>query len=144
MKKLLTLCLVFASLTGKGQTKITHEENAILTKDKTLEKLDAYAPDNAVIVFTTGYLGDQIHITAGNKFIYKSATSAPAKRIASIEITPNDADITVKFFRNGRNHEVTLHKTDLKKYKYVYISKDVMTDYKDMIITYSNETKYSF
>ena len=143
MRSLLIVFLIFASQICQGQTKTVFENNSTLTKSTKLEKLDAYSPNKSVIVFTDGYWGDTVHIIIGEKVISKSVITIPQIGFANLEIVLNDSDVKISF-RDGSNQEIILNKTDLKKYKYAYISKGNTKENKKIQIIYSNETKYSF
>ena len=143
MRLSLTVFLIFASLICNGQIKTVYENNSTITKSAKLQKLDAYSPNKSVIVFTEGYWGDTIHIIIGEKVISKGVVTIPQIGYANLEIVKNDFDIKVSF-RDGSNQEIVLNKTDLKKYKYAYISKGNTKENEKIKIIYSNETKYSF
>ncbi len=143
MRLSLTVFLIFASLICNGQIKTVYENNSTITKSAKLQKLDAYSPNKSVIVFTEGYWGDTIHIIIGEKVISKGVITIPQIGYANLEIVKNDPDIKVSF-RDGSNQEIVLNKTDLKKYKYAYISKGNTKENEKIKIIYSNETKYSF
>lgn len=105
-----------------------------------LQKLNADTNDKSVIVFTSGFDNDTIKIISGSKNIFeKSLKTDDRIGFSTLSTINNEEKIEVQIF-TGNLIQIFLKQKDLKKYKFVYISRSVLKKNKYKL-EYSNKWK---
>jgi len=107
---------------------------------KIFEKFQAQTPDKSVVVFTASFEKDTITILNGNKEIFKSEVeTTPQTGFSGFWVVSNLE--TVELIVNKPNGiKIKFKQEDLKKYKFVYLSRDAWKRDK-YEIEYSNKWK---
>ncbi len=105
---------------------------------KLFEKFNAGTKDKSVIVFTSGFENDTIKIINSNvNGLKKLITSSENTGFSTLIVVSNDSKTEVYMFTDNPV-KISLKQNDLKKYKFVYISKSVFK--KDQYqLEYSNK-----
>jgi hypothetical protein len=105
-----------------------------------LKAANAEATDKSIIVFTSWFERDTIKIINGEEIIFdKVIQTSPDTGLSAIKPISNDKTVSILIL--SPNHfDIKLKKTDLQKYKFVYIKRDAWKRNK-YSLEYSNEWK---
>lgn len=154
MKKLLLFLLMALALTACGSKKkaatapdepakaeIQYRDDFRATtaakKNKLLKTLKATGKNYSVLIFTKGFKGEQITVTADGKTLYRGNQISNLKSGIADQIRIiNTAD--TKVFDNLTKAEVILPADETQKHKYIYLMKNNDGKGNPFVITYSN------
>jgi hypothetical protein len=104
------------------------------------EKFDAKGLDKSVIVFTGWFEKDIIKIVNGNNVIFDEPVETnPQTGFSVFKVASNEEIIEIQVLTD-KLFKISLKQEDLKKYKFVYISRDAFKRDK-YGIEYSNNWK---
>ena len=127
-----------------GNVKTIYTKGELYPKsypiNQIFEKFNAGGLDKSVIVFTGWFEKDSIKIVNGGKIIFEEPVNTkPETGFSTFWVASNEEKIEV-IVPNPKGIKITFKQEDLKKYKFVYISRD---DYKrdKYEIEYSNKWK---
>ena len=135
------LILIFYSC-GNVKTIFTEGElNPNGYPEKQLfEKFDAGGKDKSVIVFTSSFDKDTIKIMSGEKSVFDEPVETNSQTGFSVfKVVSNQEKVEI-IVSNPKGIKITLKNEDLKKYKFVYLSRDAWKRDK-YEIEYSNKWK---
>jgi hypothetical protein len=105
-----------------------------------LEKYNAGGKEKSVIVFTGGFENDTVKIVNGEEVIFEEPVNTNVQTgFATFWVTSNEKKIEIQIFAD-KFAKISLKEVSLKKYKFVYISRDSWGKRK-YTIEYSNEWK---
>lgn len=153
MKKILLFLLMALALTACGSKKkaTTVDEPAkpevqyrddfratsAAKKNKLLKTLKATGKNYSVLVFTKGFKGEQITVTADGKTLYRGNQISNLKSGIADQIRIiNTTDI--KVLDGLSKTEVILPAEETQKHKYIYLMKNNDGKGNPFVITYSN------
>ncbi len=110
------------------------------TEKNILKKLNADANDKSVVVFTSGFDNDTIKIISGSKNVFERSVKTDDRiGFSTLSAINNEEKTEVQIFSDSPV-KIFLKQNDLKKYKFVYISRSVFK--KDKYeLEYSNKWK---
>lgn len=142
MRNILTyiLILVFISC---GNVKSVYETK-ILDSDinsikNILDKSNAKDVNKTILVFTTGFEQDSLELSNENDVIYNKSLNTMSTGMALAKVVDNNKSVKIRFYSNKRE-DIILKSKKLKKYKFIYISKNLNKN-NQYLITYSNVYK---
>jgi len=138
MKKYLLLSCTVLFFSCSNVKSLFNNEKSFpqYSNDLTLKKLNASESDKSLIFFTSNFANDTIEVVSGvNRLFKKSFTTENTVGLAGYEVIPNTqkAKISIESIRT----HINLKEKELKKYKYIYVSKDG----KHILIEYTNKAK---
>lgn len=127
--------------TASGKPSITVRDNFKTVTDAqktaTLKELKATEAGYSVMLLTKNFKGENITVTSGDKkFYFGYPITNLGNGLAEKFRIENSADI--KVYDSRTKKEAVLKSSDVKKYKFVYISKDPSAT-NPFVITYSNK-----
>lgn len=106
-------------------------------KNKTLEELDAKEEIYSLLFFTSSYNEDKLVIRNTDSLFYDDImNSNKSVGLAHIIRVSNKSNIEISDIND--NYSFSLDSKQLKKYKFVYIKKDMFNKKKPYLITFSN------
>ncbi|TGD59902.1 hypothetical protein [Flavobacterium humi] len=104
------------------------------------EKYDAKGKDKSIVAFTGWFEKDTIKIINGGKVVFEEPVKTRQETgFATFWVVSNETKVEI-LIPNPNGIKITLKQKDLKKYKFVYISRDE-TKRDKYELEYSNEWK---
>lgn len=146
MKKMILLINSFFLLNCSGIHRVYENNNLDLNNKSTqyvVEKFDAKENNKSILFFTSGFEGVNIKIVNGkNEILEEDIETVHQIGFATLKTINNDFPVDV-FISSNQEKLITLKKEDLKKNKFIYISKNIekKNNYK---VEYSNSVKSFF
>lgn len=108
-----------------------------------LKKAQAENKDKTIICFTNGFKNDTIELTNGKEILFKlPIQTIDQLGLAMIKTVNNNEKVNITFY-SSKPIKFNLNDNDLKKYKFVYVSKKNCKSNK-FIIEYSNKKRNFF
>ena len=137
--KIFAIILFFSSCSSNVET--IYKSETVLSFDPALKKLNAESVDKSIVFFTNGFDKDSVEIRNGNTMLYKNTIETIAHLgIAKLQVVSNLEQVEISI--PGRRKKYLILKTeDLRKFKYVYISKDDYKSKKDYLVEFTNKAK---
>ena len=137
---------IFLSLTifSCVSIKETYTKGELNTNDRSIkqlfEKFDAGSKDKSIVIFTAWFEKDTIKIKNGEKIIFnRVVNTSPQLSLGGFNTIDNTETVEVQIY-TPKLIKLLLNSENLKKYKFAYISRDVLKR-KKYTIEYSNEWK---
>jgi predicted GTPase len=145
MKKQFIIFLIFAiQFGGCISPKKVYNDTPIDKENGTIKKIlksaNSETDDKSVIVFTSWFEKDTIRIMSGKKIVFERVVkTSPETGLSTFTGISNDESVKIQIL-SPKTFEIKLKKSDLKKYKFVYIKRNAMKR-DDFSLEYSNEWK---
>jgi len=144
MKKVITLILLIIASFGCSNIKIIYKKETLDTNDQAtkyiLNKLDAKQSSKSVLFFTTGFKGDSIELKNENNVIFNLPIETLSQLgLAHVETISNEDQLQINI-QSPNPIKIFLNESDLKKYKFIYISKSETKRHR-YLVEYSNRNR---
>ena len=144
MKKVITIILLIIASFGCSNIKSIYKKETLDINDQAinyiLNKLDAKQSSKSVLFFTTGFIGDSIELKNENNVIFKlSIETISQLGLAHVETISNENQLEITI-QSSNPIKIFLNESDLKKYKFIYISKSE-TKKHQYLVEYSNRNR---
>lgn len=127
MKKSYILCITITfCILGCMNPKVKYNYEPFDPEHKIIQKIlkaaEAELSDKSVIVFTSSYEKDTVKIISADQVISSKivVTTAPDTGLSGFKGVSNEENIKIQIL-TPEFHEIMLKRSDLKKYKFVYI-----------------------
>lgn len=139
MRNFLTSIFILI-IVGCSNIKSVYEKQSLDTNDNSiknvLEKLNAKESNKTILVFTSWFENDSLELVNGNESVFNKKLNTMSSGLAIVKVLDNNKKIKITFSSKDSN-TIILKESMLKKYKFIYISKD-STNKKEYLIKYSN------
>jgi hypothetical protein len=137
--KIFAIILIISGCSSSVET--IYKSETVFSFDPAIKKLNAESLDKSIVFFTNCFAKDSVEIRNGNTMLYKNSLETIAQiGLAKLQVVSNLENVEISI--PGRTKKrLILKAKDLKKYKYVYISKDDYKSKKDYLVEFTNKAK---